>query len=69
MTGWKFLTSAQTFPTSQYCYYTEKSDTSPLEPVVYIGADEKLTRPKQLPKDFDIDAAFNKCVWFNRDVP
>jgi len=69
LTGWKFLTSAQKFPTSQYCYYTEKSDTSPLEPVVYIGVDEKLTRPKQLPNDFDINAAFNRCVWFNRDAP
>jgi hypothetical protein len=69
LTGWKFLTSAQTFPTYQYCYYTEKSDASPLEPVVYIGADEKLTRPKQIPKGFDIDAAFNECVWFNRDLP
>jgi hypothetical protein len=30
LTGWKFLTSAQQLPTSQYCYYTEKSETSPL---------------------------------------
>jgi hypothetical protein len=66
-TGWKFLTSAQKFPTSQYCYYTEQSETSQLEPVVYIGVNEKLERPKQLPKNFDIDAAFSRCVWFNRD--
>jgi len=68
LTGWKFLTSAQKLPTSQYCYYTEQSDSSPLEPVVFIGEDEKLTRPKQLPGGFDIKAAFNKCVWFNRDI-
>jgi hypothetical protein len=68
-TGWKFLTSAQQFPTSQYCYYTEKSDTSPLEPVLYIGVDEKLTPPKKLPNDFDINAAFSKCVWFRKVMP
>jgi hypothetical protein len=69
LTGWKFLTSAQQFPTAQYCYYTEKSETSPLEPVVYIGVDEKLTPPKQLPKGFDISGAFSRCVWFNKELP
>jgi hypothetical protein len=69
LTGWKFLTSAQKFPSSQYCYYTEKSEASPLEPVVFIGTDERLTRPKHPPKDFDIDAAFTRCVWFNRELP
>jgi hypothetical protein len=67
-TGWKFLTSTQQFPTAQYCYYTEKSETSPLEPVVYIGVDEKLTPPKQLPKGIDISAAFSRCVWFNKEL-
>jgi hypothetical protein len=66
-TGWKFLTSAQKFPTSEYCYYTEQLESSPLEPVVYIGTDEKLERPKKLPHDFDIDSAFIRCVWFKRD--
>jgi hypothetical protein len=66
-TGWKFLTSAQKFPTSQYCYYTEQLESSPLEPVVYIGTDDKLERPKKLPPDFDIDSAFIRCVWFKRD--
>jgi hypothetical protein len=69
LTGWKFLTSAQQFPTTQYCYYTEKSETSPLEPVVYIGVDEKLAPPKQVPKGFDVDAAFKKCVWFAKGAP
>jgi len=68
-TGWKFLTSAQQVPTAQYCYYTEKSETSPLEPVVYIGVDEKLTPPKQTPKGFDISGAFSRCVWFNKELP
>jgi hypothetical protein len=68
-TGWQFLTSAQRFPTSEYCYYTEKSETSPLEPVVFIGLDEKLKPPKQVPKDFDINNAFSRCVWFNKQVP
>jgi hypothetical protein len=67
-TGWKFLTSAQKVPTSQYCYYTEQLESSPLEPVVFIGTDEKLERPKKLPHDFDIDSAFIRCVWFKRDA-
>src|SRR5262245_55359507 len=66
-TGWNFLTSAQKIPTYQFCYYTEKLEASPLEPLVFFAADEKLDPPKQLPKGFDIDAAFKKCVWFNRE--
>jgi hypothetical protein len=68
-TGWNFLTSAQKFPSSQYCYYTEKLDASPFEPVIFIGTDERLERPKQLPKGFDIASAFSRCVWFNRESP
>jgi hypothetical protein len=67
MTGWTFLTSAQKIPTYQYCYYTEKLEASPLEPVVFFAADERLDPPKKLPKGFNIDAAFKKCVWFNRE--
>jgi hypothetical protein len=67
MTGWNFLTSAQKLPTSQFCYYTEKLDYSEFEPVVVVGTDEKLDPPKQLPKGFDIDAAFKRCVWFKRE--
>ena len=67
MTGWKFLTSAQKLPTSQFCYYTEKLDYSEFEPVVFVGTDEKLDPPIQLPKGFDIDAAFKRCVWFKRE--
>src|SRR5262249_10940050 len=66
-TGWRFLTSAQKLPTSQYCYYTEKLDYSEFEPVVVFATDEKLDPPKQLPKGFDIDAAFKRCVWFKRE--
>jgi hypothetical protein len=66
-TGWKFLTSAQKTPTHQYCYYTEKLEASQFEPVVYFAVDERLDPPKQLPKGFDIDAAFKKCVWFKRE--
>jgi hypothetical protein len=66
-TGWNFLTSAQKFPAHQYCYYTEKLEASQFEPVVYIGRNEALDPPKQLPKGFDIDAAFKKCVWFKRE--
>jgi hypothetical protein len=68
-TGWKFLTSAQRLPTSEYCYYTEKSQTSALEPVMFIGVDGKIKPPKQVPKDFDVNEAFRRCVWFNKEMP
>jgi len=70
MTGWEFLTSKQKSPTSQYCYYTEESsndfDSSlpGLSVVVYLGLDQKLDVPKTIPKDFDVTAAFARCVWF-----
>jgi len=67
-TGWTFLTSAQKFPTHQYCYYTEKLEGSQFEPVVYIASNEDLDPPKELPKGFDIDAAFQRCVWFKREA-
>ena len=66
-TGWKFLTSAQKSPTYQYCYYTETLEGSQFEPVVYFGVNEKLDPPKQVPKGFDMEAAFKKCVWFKRE--
>jgi hypothetical protein len=66
-TGWKFLTSVQKTPTYQYCYYTETLEGSQFEPVVYFGVNEKLDPPKQVPKGFDMEAAFKKCVWFKRE--
>jgi hypothetical protein len=69
MTGWRFLTSAQKVPTSQYCYYTESAENPGLNVVVYIGNDMKLEPPKTIPKNFDVAAAFDKCVWFRNDNP
>jgi len=67
-TGWIFLTSAQRTPTQQYCYYTERLDTPGLNVSFDLGSDEKPEIPKKLPPDFDLMAAFNKCVWFKRDT-
>lgn len=66
MTGWKFLTSAQKSPTSQYCYYTEDADTPGVSGVIDIATDQKLDRTTP-PKGFDMTAAFNDCVWFEGD--
>jgi hypothetical protein len=69
-TGWNFLTSAQKYPTDQYCYYTESLEAaSGLDVRIDIGTDEKMDAPKTLPKGFDVAAAFNRCVWFKRDAP
>jgi hypothetical protein len=67
MTGWKFLTSAQKLPTGQYCYYTENSESPGLDVVVSIASDMKLEPPKTIPKNFDIAAAFERCVWFRSE--
>jgi len=64
MTGWKFLTSAQKTPSSQYCYYTESSENSGLDVVVSIAEDMKLEAPKTTPKNFNLSEAFERCVWF-----
>jgi hypothetical protein len=66
MTGWRFLTSAQKSPTSQYCYYTEDADTPGVSGVIDIATDQKLDQTTP-PKDFDMMAAFNDCVWFEGD--
>jgi hypothetical protein len=69
MTGWEFLTSKQRMPTSQYCYYTEDSndpgsDLPGLSVVVHLGLDQRVDAPKSVPKNFDVAAAFARCVWF-----
>jgi hypothetical protein len=64
MTGWSFLTSAQTLPTHQYCYYTASLETPGFDVAVDIADDGKLDTPKTLPRDFDLSAAYARCVWF-----
>jgi hypothetical protein len=66
-TGWKFLTSAQRSPTTQYCYYHEAGDNPDVSVRIEVGIDEKLEPSKGL-KSFDMAAAFNKCVWFKKDT-
>ncbi len=68
LTGWKFLTSAQTAPTSQYCYYHERGDDPDIAVQVEVGNDEIMVTPKDGSKSIDLSAAFNRCVWFKRDV-
>ena len=68
-TGWIFLTSAQRWPTQQYCYYTEQSETPGRNVMLDVGLDEKLDAPKIIPNNFDISAAFSKCVWFKGNSP
>jgi len=67
MTGWVFLTSAQKAPTSQYCYYTENAEASGLDVVLDIAQDQKIEKPKTMPKGFDMLAAFNRCVWLSSE--
>ena len=66
MTGWIFLTSAQTAPTHQYCYYTASLDTPGFGVRVDLGTDGELVTPQSRPGALDINAAFAKCVWFRK---
>jgi hypothetical protein len=68
-TGWKFLTSAQRSPTTQYCYYQEAGENPDVSVRIEVGLDEKPQTSKSLSKSFDSAAAFNKCVWFKKDSP
>jgi hypothetical protein len=67
-TGWNFITSSQKTPTNQYCYYSEKLESPGSNLKVDIGTDRQMKAPKSLPKDFDIAAAFSKCVWFKSEI-
>jgi hypothetical protein len=63
-TGWIFLTSTQRLPTHQYCYYTENSETPGLDIRLDLGSDQRIETPSVIPQDFDVQAAFSRCVWF-----
>ncbi|MGL5164706.1 MAG: hypothetical protein ACRC9K_02320 [Afipia sp.] len=67
LTGWIFLTSAQTAPTSQYCYYNERGDDPDIALRVDVGNDEVMVASKDVSKSLDVSAAFTKCVWFKKD--
>ena len=69
MTGWMFLTSAQKLPTEEYCYYTEDTKTPGLNVVLNLGVNGRLDSPRPPSNDFDIMAAFSKCVWFRNVIP
>jgi len=67
LTGWNFLTSAQKFPSRQYCYYTEQGESTDVSVRLDIATDGSLRDSKTFPKAFDISAAFSKCVWFDKE--
>jgi hypothetical protein len=67
LTGWMFLTSAQESPTQQYCYYSEKGDSSDLAIRVELATDGVPETSKALPRAFDTATALSKCVWFKKE--
>jgi hypothetical protein len=67
-TGWVFLTSAQKFPTRQYCYYLESGDNPDVSLRIELGKDEQSESEKNVPAKFALAAAFAKCVWFRKDA-
>lgn len=69
LTGWIFLTSAQESPTTQYCYYTERSENPDLAIRVDLATDGVLETTRTAVKALDFSAASSKCVWFRKDYP
>jgi hypothetical protein len=67
VTGWNFLTSSQKSPTEEYCYYTVNTDTPGVGISLDIGTNGKPNTPKTVPVNFDIAAAFERCVWFRSE--
>jgi hypothetical protein len=66
LTGWLFLTSAQSLPSSQYCYYSPDLETPGMGLRIDIATNGKLDATvKDLPKGFDVTSAFDKCVWYD----
>jgi hypothetical protein len=66
ITGWKFLTSTQKEPTSQYCYYNERGDNSDVAINITFAEDGAIKKDR-IPPKFDVETAFSKCVWFRRE--
>ena len=64
VTGWNFDTSTQKSPTEQYCYYTESTHAAGVNMRLNLGTNEVIEMPNTVPENFDIQAAFNRCVWF-----
>jgi hypothetical protein len=67
LTGWVFLTSAQKFPTSQYCYYTENDESTDISLRIDVGANEKMEASNKLSNALNVPDAFTKCVWFKKE--
>jgi hypothetical protein len=64
LTGWKFASSSEKTPASEYCYYTIDGSTPDIEVIVQLGRNGELDTATKAPKNFDIAKAFDKCVWF-----
>lgn len=64
MTGWKFATSADKSPTEEYCYYAVRGSTPGFGVSINLGKNGRLDVPEEASKDFNVMAAFEKCVWF-----
>jgi len=67
VTGWTFLTSSQKLPNEEYCYYTENAETPGVQVDLILGSNRQPELLKTAPKNFDVAAAFNRCVWYKSE--
>jgi hypothetical protein len=67
MTGWTFLTSAQKTPTEEYCYYSVNTETPGVGIKLDLGRNRKPEIPESIPASFDVNAAYERCVWFRTE--
>ena len=65
MTGWTFATSNQSYPSSQYCYFTQRADEFDISDSVTLAKNGTAVAPPP-DRPFDLNAALAKCVWFNK---
>ena len=65
-TGWKFLTTEQKAPTSQYCYYSETDQYSDTTASFEFAQEGSLKDKLSPPSNINIADAFDLCIWFSK---
>ena len=63
-TGWKYLSSGQGKPESQFCYYTESSTFSEINADFFFAENGRVMSNLKPPENFDVSDAMQFCIWF-----
>lgn len=63
-TGWKYSSSTQSKPESQFCYYTEASSFNEINADYFFAENGRLMNNLKPPENFDTNDAMQFCIWF-----